>query len=200
MTWLNVSVMVSPGKTDTVVLPCQQSEAAMEGSSSQVATDLGKVMDRYKAIHKSALTGGYRWRYGDEHGVNKFLVYYPTGQLANRLRGLLSAFALALVTDRALLISFRYSYKTTFSDLFQDPGFDIEYNHERHGHLVRSSPFDPEQDFDMLTCSDLKEGLLGTKHTLVIYSSYYFANAIAVNPYHQQFLKRFSQTNPQIGG
>eukprot|EP00475_Leptophrys_vorax_P004384 TRINITY_DN12617_c0_g1_i1.p1 TRINITY_DN12617_c0_g1~~TRINITY_DN12617_c0_g1_i1.p1 ORF type:complete len:453 (+),score=92.81 TRINITY_DN12617_c0_g1_i1:140-1360(+) len=55
----------------------------------------------------------------------KFIILTPSGQLCNRMRSVVSAFTLALLTDRALLVpDFGYG-ETRYSDLFKDPGFEL---------------------------------------------------------------------------
>jgi len=57
----------------------------------------------------------------------KLLIFSPTGQLCNRMRGTVAAFTFAFLTNRVFVLrDFGYRETSSFFDLFESPGFDIE--------------------------------------------------------------------------
>jgi hypothetical protein len=84
-----------------------------------------KAMKRYIALHRRILAN-------DPKFEQKFVVATPSGQLCDHIRAIVSAFTFAFLTDRAFVMHFGYG-ETRYSDLFLDPGFDIENTHAADG-------------------------------------------------------------------
>ena len=83
--------------------------------------ELKEAMRKYIDFHNSVTRRQSRSK------QVKYLSFTPSGQLCNRIRGTLTAFTLAFLTNRVFTVqSFGYKGTRSFYNLFKSPGFDIE--------------------------------------------------------------------------
>ena len=136
-------------------------------------------MADYAAMHNAA----YAAR-GAERANFKFIEIAPSGQLCNRMRGVLSAFLLALLTDRVLVVpGFLYG-ETRFLDLFEDPGFAW---YRAPPYSLPSSQSLSLSDAEALTCRDCRDISAGT---IRLKGAYYAGTLVSRNPRLKAELRR----------
>ncbi|KAK3263033.1 hypothetical protein CYMTET_28140, partial [Cymbomonas tetramitiformis] len=139
---------------------------------------LQDAFKRYKKLHAEAM----RKRSGN------VLVYQPGGQLCNILRGTLAAFLFALLTDRVLIVHPGTWYRS-FYDVFERPGFDIEFNAHAHSWVQRHGEnLDMDSHWERLLCSDLGHTF---KHSTLTISggAKYFNSFLYRNPHYQDVIQ-----------
>jgi hypothetical protein len=151
---------------------------------SSAKQEFRDAIDRYIQMHNAMINGSSTRR--------KFIVLSLSGQLCNRIRGTVSGFALALLTNRALLIpKFLYG-ETVYSDLFKDPGFAISANVPKG---IRSNRFIQVGDnggmkmVEFFTCADLLDEDAYPEDIWTISGSNYYATYLARNPFLQKRLE-----------
>jgi hypothetical protein len=139
-----------------------------------------KAMKRYIALHRRILAQ-------DPKFEQRFVVAAPSGQLCNRIRGIVSAFTLAFLTDRAFVMqNFGYG-ETRYGDLFLSPGFDIENTQAVSG--IESKVFTMHggdvKTAELFTCSDWSKVEVPVVH---LPGASYINTYLYRNPYLQDKL------------
>jgi hypothetical protein len=150
----------------------------------------------------------------------RFLVFHAANEgLGNRLEGFVSAFVLAMLTDRAFVVDWRAQSKCNaqLGDLFQKPGFEWQHNWYK-GLKSKAEIASPEQQFYYAYCRACpvrtrKEDLTLTYENLLceksagieeegrvvhIRSTQWFAPVLAMNPHLKDSL--CSKIGPDIFG
>ncbi|GAB5368898.1 hypothetical protein AAMO2058_001358900 [Amorphochlora amoebiformis] len=112
----------------------------------------------------------------------KYVLCAPGAQLGNRLRFVVACFALALVTERVLVVTMKSGYHASLEDIFDLQSFPLD------AHKFNSAPgggtsFGFPHSNERLTCQDPREW----KETAVSFSgAYYFVPHIFYNPHLTQ--------------
>ena len=151
------------------------------------------VMRDYAILHKEM------WKRPVKE--QRILVYHTTNEgLGNRIEGLVSAFILAVVTDRAFVVDWRAQSKCNaeLRDLFDNPGFDWEADwsrlrydeSKRQGFYyaycracpIRTRSADLTDTWDKLLCSP-NAGFDAESRIVSIRSTQWFAPVLAMNPH-----------------
>lgn len=90
-----------------------------------IKQDFKVAIEKYINYHNSIIQSGDAQARRDA----KYLSFTPSGQLCNRIRGTVTAFTFALLTNRIFTMSdFGYKETRSYFELFKTPGFDIEAN------------------------------------------------------------------------
>jgi hypothetical protein len=133
--------------------------------------ELRTLLQRFQSLNKE-MRDGVR--------PAQYVLVHPVGQLCNRLMAITSAFLLALLTKRGLLIDDAGFYAQT-SDLFLDPGFAWIATAEQMA-VVMSDPMtlrieNPESgvwaETESLLCSDLHQRYSSHRHIDLSINQYF---------------------------
>jgi hypothetical protein len=138
---------------------------------------LKSAFERYKRLHADMLAGKIPAR---------VLLYKPGGQLCNILRGTIAALLFALLTDRALLLENSHAWYNNYYDIFEKPGFDIQYDRAVHHKLVAqpTSGLSLDRDWEQLLCGNLTEAF--DAPLVRVTAARYFSPFIYRNPLYQK--------------
>ena len=153
---------------------------------------LNTLVKEYNILHSKILKGILPPRY---------ITYHPNAQMGNRIRGIVSTYLFAIITQRALLIDFStgpYS-NIKLTDLFVLPDFDYEY----HGKIIEARNNGPglkpitkvrlpigqltddkiwNNNFNHLLCSNYD--LIYNYNILTVEGNFYWSTYIEHNPFY----------------
>ena len=154
------------------------------------------LIKEYNILHSMILKGILPPRY---------IIYHPNAQMGNRIRGIVSAYLFAIITQRALLIDFStgpYS-NIKLTDLFILPDFDYEYNKGKNIEARNNGPgLKPitkftlpisqtddkiwNNNFNHLLCSNYD--IIYNYNILTVEGNFYWSTYIEHNPFYTTFI------------
>lgn len=124
----------------------------------------------------------------------------PSAQMGNRVRFVASCLLLAMVSDRALVVSFKDGYYAGLDELFENPGFAWEMGvaAEGAGGLATqgSRSLDPKA-FESFVCADLGAPMGGT---LSVAGNFFFLPFVAANPLYRDRVRAWFPDGNVFGG
>jgi len=133
-----------------------------------IKPSLARKMEDYVRFHNEEQTASDKSSY-------RYIILRPSGQLCNHIRGVLSAFLIALLTNRILKVEgFAYG-ETSFLDLFEDPGFRF---FEKGRIMAGSTRRIQLESVETFACSDIR---LWPEEAIYIAGPYYVGNALFKN-------------------
>mmetsp|Transcript_12893 Transcript_12893/g.16024 ORF Transcript_12893/g.16024 Transcript_12893/m.16024 type:complete len:363 (+) Transcript_12893:239-1327(+) len=120
---------------------------------------------------------------------SKYVVISPSGQMCNKMRGIMSAFLIALLSDRILVVkNFLYG-GTSYSDLFEDPGF----NFQGGGGSGKQKSISME-NAEVFACEDFVSEF-DAYSTISLNGAHYIPTYIMQNPHYQQRMSELFYEN-----
>lgn len=134
----------------------------------------------YTKLHLAIVRG--------EPGVaRRWVLCKPSAQLGNRLRFTASCLLLAMLTDRALAVSFQDGYYASLRDLFE-PTAGIDWEAAAQSKApVSGRRIDPK-DAESLLCSDLRSS---ADEAVELRGNFHFAFFVARNPAYQDRVRQW---------
>jgi len=128
----------------------------------------------------------YAYLHNNPTADSKYIVYTPSGQMCNQMRGAISAFLIALLTDRILVTTNLLYGHTSYLDLFEKPSFSFYNKGVRGGKRVAMD------NAEMFACQNFRETLESTP-TISVAGAFYVGTYIMKNPYYQERMAELFQ-------
>jgi hypothetical protein len=145
-----------------------------------VRPEFKRAVERYIKLHNGMMNGRI---------PGKFIVLSPSGQLCNRMRSVISAFALALLTDRALIVpEFGYG-ETQFSDLFKHPGFNISAPVTAKGSKRSIDMSERASSVERFACTNFLDLSINQETLWKVTGSNYINTYLYANPHLQEKMR-----------